>query len=77
MGLFGPRANRHIFSDFLSLISLYDTGKVLVDTADRRCVELLNQAQDTMNKHKEEYERAASKRLFEQIFEWRSSVLKR
>jgi hypothetical protein len=77
MGLFGPRANRHIFSDFLSLISLYDTGKILVDAADRRCVELLNQAQDTMTKHKEEYERAASERVFKQISEWRSRALKR
>lgn len=77
MGLFGPRANRHIFSDFLSLVSLYETGEVLVGIADRRCVELLNQAQDTMNKHKEEYERAAAERVFKQISEWRSKVLKR
>jgi hypothetical protein len=77
MKFFGPRANRHIFSDFVSLIGLYDTGQVLVDAADRRCVELLNQAQDTMNKHKEEYERAAAGRVFNQIFEWRSRVLKR
>ena len=35
MRLFGPRANRHIFRDFLSLIGSYDTGKVLVDAAER------------------------------------------
>jgi cytochrome b561 len=29
-----------------------------VDVADRRCVELLNQAQDTMNNHKETFRRA-------------------
>ncbi len=77
MRLFGPRANRHIFRDFLSLTGSYDNGKVLVDAADRRCVELLNQAQDTMNQHKEEYERSAAESVFNQIFEWRSRVLKR
>jgi hypothetical protein len=77
MGLFGPRTNRHIFNDFLSLIDLNETGQLSVDVADRRCVELLNQAQDAMSNHKEEYEREASGRVFEQIFEWRSKVLKR
>lgn len=76
MGLFGPRANRHIFNDYLTLIDLHGTGRVSVDVADRRCVKLLNQAQDTMNNHKEEYEREAAGRVFKQIFEWRSRVLK-
>lgn len=77
MGLFGLRANRHIYNDFLSLVGLNETGQVPVDVADRRCVELLNQAQDTMNNHKEEYEREAAGRVFKRIFEWRSGVLNR